>query len=89
MTTPQLKDNLLALLVNVNAQRPKRQGSFITRVVLTSPPSKETLLVDPEDYAKEIAPKKTVKKNTGKQEVQEEEEEPEPEAEKREQVVGA
>lgn len=30
--------------------RPKRDGKFITRVIFTSPPSKETLKIDPKDF---------------------------------------
>lgn len=30
--------------------RPKRNGKFITRVFLTSPPSKENFKIDPKDF---------------------------------------
>lgn len=30
--------------------RPKREGRFITRIYLTSPPSKENFKIDPKDF---------------------------------------
>lgn len=50
MTTEQIKSNLLAVLDNVNPYRPKRQGPFITRVFLTSPPSQENLRIDHKEF---------------------------------------
>lgn len=50
MPTEHLVANLNAVLSSLNQNRPKRNGKFITRVILTSPPSSETLKVDPKDF---------------------------------------
>ncbi|KAJ6638193.1 39S ribosomal protein L1, mitochondrial [Pseudolycoriella hygida] len=47
MDTKHLEANLVALLTDVNKMRPKREGKFVTRVFLTSPPSGEILKIDP------------------------------------------
>lgn len=56
MDAAHLEENLVALLKDVNKVRPKRDGKFITRVVLTSPPSGETLKIDPFLYIPEERP---------------------------------
>lgn len=43
LETKQLEENLISLLENVQSVRPKREGPFITRVLMTSPPSSERL----------------------------------------------
>lgn len=50
MPTEHLISNFNSLLLSVNTMRPKRDGKFITRVLLTSPPSKENLKIDPKDF---------------------------------------
>ncbi|XP_053698079.1 50S ribosomal protein L1 [Sabethes cyaneus] len=53
MDVKHLENNLATLLNDVNSMRPKRQGKFITRVLLKSPPSGETLKIDPFLYIPE------------------------------------
>lgn len=55
----KLEENLIALLKDANTVRPKREGKFITRVLLKSPPSSEQLKIDPflhipENYSKAV-----------------------------------
>lgn len=50
MPTEHLISNFNAILTSVNAQRPKRDGKFITRVLFTSPPSQETLKINPSEF---------------------------------------
>lgn len=70
MPNEHLKSNLLALLKDVNIFRPKRPGSFITRVILTSPPSSETLKIDPNEFPfEQAAGVKIVKKKKGAEDV--------------------
>lgn len=47
MDIQHLKENLIALIKDVNSVRPKRDGKFITRVLLKSFPSQEQLKIDP------------------------------------------
>ncbi|XP_050089664.1 50S ribosomal protein L1 [Anopheles aquasalis] len=47
MDSKHLESNLIALLQDVNSMRPKREGKFVTRVLLKSPPSGENLKIDP------------------------------------------
>lgn len=37
-------------MTTINGQRPNRGGKFITRVLFTSPPSKEIFRIDPADF---------------------------------------
>ena len=53
MDTKQLEANLEALLKDINSFRPKREGRFITRVLMKSPPSKEMFKIDPFKYVDE------------------------------------
>ncbi|KAF6214075.1 hypothetical protein GE061_011806 [Apolygus lucorum] len=46
MEISHLRENLVALLESVQSARPKREGPFITRVMLTCPPSIERLKVN-------------------------------------------
>lgn len=69
MPTEHLKSNLMALLNDINTNRPKRPGSFITRVIMTSPPSQETLKIDPAEFPFEV--KSSVRKTKDKDEVTE------------------
>lgn len=50
MPVEYLKDNILTILSSVNTARPKREGKFITRAILSSPPSSETLKLDPKEF---------------------------------------
>ncbi|XP_026333549.1 uncharacterized protein LOC113240453 [Hyposmocoma kahamanoa] len=50
MNAKQVAENIAALLVDLQAARPKREGYFITRCVLTSPPTTEKLKIDPFVY---------------------------------------
>ncbi|XP_019563891.3 large ribosomal subunit protein uL1 [Aedes albopictus] len=47
MDAKKLEENLATLLKDINTMRPKREGKFITRVLLKSPPSGEQLKIDP------------------------------------------
>lgn len=73
MDSKHLEENLRSLLKDVNSVRPKREGRFITRVLLKSPPSSEQLKIDaflyvPEMYEKGSANKKSTKSTTAIQE---------------------
>lgn len=70
-----LEENLVSLLKDVDSVRPRRAGSFITRVLLKSLPSPEQLKIDPFVYISEGKKEdKTVKKV---EKVDEDEDEPE------------
>ena len=62
METSQLEANLRAVLEDINTFRPKREGKFITRVLLKSPPSKEMFKIDPFLYVPEEDVKRSGKK---------------------------
>ncbi|XP_050349660.1 50S ribosomal protein L1 [Nymphalis io] len=47
METKQITENIDALLKDIQSIRPKRDGLFITRCYLISPPSPEKLKIDP------------------------------------------
>lgn len=53
MPVEHLEDNLKNLLIDIDAMRPKREGKFISRVLLKSPPSGEVLKIDPFLYVQE------------------------------------
>lgn len=53
MEKKHLESNLSSLLKDIDSMRPKREGKFITRVTLKSPPSKEELKIDPFVYVTE------------------------------------
>lgn len=53
MDTKHLEANLKAILEDINHFRPKREGQFITRVLLKSLPSKEMFKIDPFQYVDE------------------------------------
>lgn len=64
MDAQHLEENLRSLLQDINSVRPKREGRFITRVLLKSPPSREQLKIDafqfvPEMYEKSNNNKKS------------------------------
>lgn len=50
MESKQVAENLEALLKEIDSGRPKREGLFITRCHLYSPPSPETLIINPFVY---------------------------------------
>lgn len=62
MDPKHLENNLVSLLKDVDTMRPKRDGKFITRVLLKSPPSPEQLKIDPFVYIPEG--RKEVKKDS-------------------------
>lgn len=73
MPSEHLIENFNDIMTTVNSLRPKRGGKFITRVLFTSPPSKEVFRIDPVDFPfkdyerpadakKEIVKKKSLKK---------------------------
>ncbi|XP_055850966.1 39S ribosomal protein L1, mitochondrial [Episyrphus balteatus] len=81
MDVKHLEENLASLLKDVNSMRPKREGKFITRVLLKSPPSSEQLKIDPFLYVPEQGSINNSRKNNKSAEVAEEEEDDEkPEA---------
>lgn len=47
MDAEHLEANIVSLLKDVDSVRPRREGKFITRALLLSPPSSETLKFDP------------------------------------------
>lgn len=53
MDPKHLEENLVSLLKDVDSFRPKREGKFITRVILKSPPSPEQFKIDPFIYVPE------------------------------------
>lgn len=53
MPVEQLEDNLKNLLLDIDTMRPKREGKFICRVLIKSPPSTEVLKIDPFLYVQE------------------------------------
>lgn len=50
MESKHIEENLEALLKDVQSARPKRDGLFITKCLLVSPPSREKLKIDPFVY---------------------------------------
>ncbi|XP_064535772.1 large ribosomal subunit protein uL1 [Drosophila montana] len=61
MDTQHLEENIRFLLQDVNTMRPKRDGRFITRVLLKSAPSSEQLKIDPFVYIPELYDKNVAK----------------------------
>lgn len=53
MDEKHLESNLASLLKDIDLMRPKREGKFITRVHLISPPSSEKIKVNPFAYVPE------------------------------------
>lgn len=70
METQQLKENIISLLKDIQSVRPKRDGRFITRVLIKCHPSPEQLKIDPFLFVAENA---TFKRDS-KSEVEETEE---------------
>jgi len=67
MDAQHLEANISFLLQDINTVRPKRDGRFITRVLLKSPPSGEQLKIDPFVYVNELYDKNAAKlKKEGK-----------------------
>lgn len=71
MDAKHLEENLAALLKDINGMRPRRDGPFITRTILKSPPSRETLKIDPFVYV----PEKNVKSTRPAQDLAEDDDE--------------
>ncbi|KAH8359666.1 hypothetical protein KR093_008240 [Drosophila rubida] len=61
MDAKHLEENISYLLQDVNTVRPKRDGHFITRVLLKSAPSSEQLKIDPFVYVSEFYDKNAAK----------------------------
>ncbi|ALC46210.1 mRpL1, partial [Drosophila busckii] len=72
MDAQHLEENLRHLLQDVNQMRPKRDGLFITRVLLKSPPSSEQLKIDPFLYVPENYDKSAAKVTRGEAKKREE-----------------
>lgn len=53
MGNEKLEENLVYLLKDINEARPRREGRFITKCKLWSPPSTERFLIDPFLYVPE------------------------------------
>jgi large subunit ribosomal protein L1 len=53
MDPKHLESNLASLLQDINKMRPKREGKFVTRVFIKSPPSSEKLKINPFEYVPE------------------------------------
>lgn len=70
MDSSQLESNLKSLLEDINSMRPKREGKFITRVLLKCAPGSEQLKIDPFLYI----PEESVKRSSSKLESVEEKE---------------
>ncbi|XP_020289042.1 39S ribosomal protein L1, mitochondrial [Pseudomyrmex gracilis] len=68
MDTKQLEENLISLIKDVNDAKPRRSGSFITRIRIKCPPSHELFKIDFEKYLSTDAPTKE------KEELEEDEE---------------
>lgn len=64
MDTKHLESNLASVLRDIDSMRPKRDGKFITRVLLKSPPSKEELKINPFLYVSESRGSSGSKKST-------------------------
>ncbi|XP_019867391.2 39S ribosomal protein L1, mitochondrial [Aethina tumida] len=62
MDSNHLEENFKALINDINTMKPKRPGTFITRCLLSSPPSPEVLKVDHNLYLEQEAPKQENKK---------------------------
>lgn len=62
MDSNHLEANLKSLLDDINAVRPKREGRFVTRVLLKCFPGTEQLKIDPFVYI----PEEVVKKSSSK-----------------------
>lgn len=75
MDTKHLEANLKAVLDDINSFRPKREGLFITRVLLKSPPSKEMFKIDPFLYVTEEFVRTAGKKESPKEDSEELEQE--------------
>lgn len=81
MDPKHLEDNLASLLKDIDSLRPKRDGKFITRVLIKSPPSSEQFKIDPFLYVPEGKQEvKKDKKATKAQKTEVDEDEDEPEA---------
>uniref|UniRef100_A0A6B2E7X8 Putative 50s ribosomal protein l1 ic n=1 Tax=Phlebotomus kandelakii TaxID=1109342 RepID=A0A6B2E7X8_9DIPT len=72
MDIDHLEKNLISVLKDVDSVRPKRDGKFITRVLLKSSPSSEQFKIDPFLYVNETY-EKFVAKEDNEAEVKDEE----------------
>ncbi|KAL9891626.1 mitochondrial ribosomal protein L1 [Glossina fuscipes fuscipes] len=72
MDSQHLEENLIHLLKDINTMRPKREGRFITRVLLKSPPSSEQLKIDPFVYVPELYTKPDARKSAASDRTEEE-----------------
>lgn len=78
METKHLESNLASVLKDIDSMRPKRDGKFITRVLLKSSPSREELKINPFVYVSEgrepSGAKKSITVDQPDQEIDEEDE---------------
>lgn len=49
MTNEQLAANFITVVKDINTHRPKRAGTFITRVLIKCPPSTESLKINQQE----------------------------------------
>ncbi|KAG8040866.1 hypothetical protein G9C98_001854 [Cotesia typhae] len=56
MDTKQLEENFIALVKDVESVRPKREGDFVFRTSLKSPPTTESLKIPLEQYLMDVKP---------------------------------
>ncbi|CAG5087389.1 Similar to Mrpl1: 39S ribosomal protein L1 [Cotesia congregata] len=56
MDTKQLEENFIALVKDVESVRPKREGDFVFRTSLKSPPTTESLKINFEQYLVDVKP---------------------------------
>uniref|UniRef100_A0A1L8DRJ6 Putative 50s ribosomal protein l1 n=1 Tax=Nyssomyia neivai TaxID=330878 RepID=A0A1L8DRJ6_9DIPT len=61
MDIDQLEKNLINILRDIDSMRPKRDGKFISRVLLKSAPSSEQFKIDPFLYINEVLEKYSAK----------------------------
>lgn len=79
MDTDKLEANLVALLNDVNTIRPRRDGRFVSRVLLRCPPSGEKLKIDPFVYIPEMGRSRKADAAAAEDELAEDEDADEPE----------
>ncbi|GAB0096507.1 Ribosomal protein L1, mitochondrial [Sergentomyia squamirostris] len=74
MDIDHLEKNLINLLKDIDSTRPKRDGKFITRVLIKSPPSKEKFKIHPFLYVSEILEKFSLPEAEAAEDVERDEE---------------
>lgn len=87
MEIKHLEENLSSLLKDIDTMRPKREGKFITRVLLKSPPSKEELKINSSLYVPDERASGDSRKKGSAAVLEEEEEAVEEEEEQKKEAV--